>query len=48
MAEKHHLADLQLAIMQVLWERGEATFAEVRQALCELRPLRIANGSETL
>ena len=39
MAEKHHLAELQLAIMQVLWDRGEATVAEVRQALCELRPL---------
>ena len=39
MAEKHHLAELQLAIMQVLWERGEATVAEVRQALCESRPL---------
>jgi predicted transcriptional regulator len=40
MAEKHHLAALQLAIMQVLWQRGEATVAEVRQALCdESRPL---------
>lgn len=26
-------AELQLAIMQVLWQRGEATVAEVRQAL---------------
>ena len=39
MAKKHHLAALQLAIMQVLWERGEATVAEVREALKEQRPL---------
>lgn len=39
MKQKHHLASLQLAIMQVLWERGEATVAEVREALKETRPL---------
>jgi predicted transcriptional regulator len=39
MTEKYHLPELQLAIMQVLWERGEATVAEVRQALCDSRPL---------
>ncbi len=33
MARHHQLAELQLAIMQVLWDRGEATVAEVRQAL---------------
>lgn len=33
MSRQHHLAELQLAIMQVLWERGEATVAEVRIAL---------------
>lgn len=33
MNDKHHLADLQLAIMQVLWDRGSATVAEVRDAL---------------
>lgn len=33
MSRQHHLAELQLAIMQVLWERGEATVAEVRSAL---------------
>jgi hypothetical protein len=31
--EKHHLARLQLAIMQVLWDRNEATVAEVQEAL---------------
>ena len=31
---KHHrLADLQLAIMRVLWERGEAAASEVHEAL---------------
>ena len=33
MSDKHHLADLQLAIMQVLWARGSATVAEVRDSL---------------
>lgn len=33
MTEKHHLARLQLAIMQVLWHRGEATVADVQEAL---------------
>jgi predicted transcriptional regulator len=36
---KHQLAALQLAIMQVLWERGEATVADVREALHKSRPL---------
>ncbi len=30
---RHILGDLQLAIMRVLWERGEAAAAEVREAL---------------
>ncbi|MDA7503859.1 BlaI/MecI/CopY family transcriptional regulator, partial [bacterium] len=30
---KVQLAELQLAIMQVLWEKDEATVAEVREAL---------------
>ncbi len=29
----HHLGDLQLAIMRVLWSRGEATVAEAHEAL---------------
>lgn len=39
MTRKHQLASLQLAIMQVLWEQGEATVAEVRDALAGQRPL---------
>ncbi len=38
MAKKHRLAELQLAIMQVLWQRGSATVAEVRG---ELAPDRV-------
>lgn len=33
MEESHHLGDLQLAIMRVLWNRGQATVAEVHEAL---------------
>ncbi|MBT4865192.1 MAG: BlaI/MecI/CopY family transcriptional regulator [Planctomycetaceae bacterium] len=39
MSRNHQLARLQLAIMQVLWDRGEATVAEVRDALEDDRPL---------
>ena len=39
MSKTKRLADLQLAIMQVLWDRGEATVAEVREALRDQRPL---------
>jgi predicted transcriptional regulator len=39
MSRNHQLARLQLAIMQVLWDRGEATVAEVRGALEDDRPL---------
>jgi BlaI family penicillinase repressor len=39
MSKKHRPAELQLAIMQVLWERGEATVGEVREALQPQRPL---------
>lgn len=39
MAKNLQLAELQLAIMQVLWQRGEATVAEVRQSLLPDRQL---------
>jgi predicted transcriptional regulator len=39
MSRKHQLAELQLAIMQVLWDEGEATVAAVRDALQATRPL---------
>lgn len=33
METSHHLGDLQLAIMRVLWAHGEATVADVHEAL---------------
>lgn len=39
MSNKHQLAELQLAIMHVLWDRGQATVAEVREALQPERSL---------
>jgi predicted transcriptional regulator len=33
METSHHLGDLQLAIMRVLWSRGESTVADVHEAL---------------
>jgi BlaI family penicillinase repressor len=33
METSHHLGDLQLAIMRVLWNCGQATVAEVHEAL---------------
>ena len=37
--KKRQLAVLQLRIIQVLWDRGEATVSEVREALAGERPL---------
>ena len=45
MAEATQLTDLQLALMRVLWDRGEATVAEMADALRparELAPTTIA------
>lgn len=33
MPESHQLTDLQIAVMRVLWERGEASVAEIWEAL---------------
>ena len=33
MPEFHQLTDLQIAVMRVLWERGEASVAEIWEAL---------------
>ncbi len=41
MKRKRQLGDLQLAIMHVLWERGEAPAIEVHQALLEERGLAV-------
>ena len=39
MTEPHDLTDLQLTLMGVLWARGEATVAEVQEALSAERPI---------
>ena len=39
MTEQHQLTDLQVAIMRVLWERGQATVAEIHEALLPDRGL---------
>jgi BlaI family penicillinase repressor len=39
MSRRYSLGELQLAIMRILWERGEATASEVHLALLEERGL---------
>ena len=41
MSEPYQLGDLQLAIMRVLWARGEASASEVHGALLEERGLAV-------
>ncbi len=41
MSEHHALSELQLAIMRVIWNRGEATVADVQDALREERGLAL-------
>ena len=41
MSKFHRPGDLQLAIMQVLWEKGRATVAEVHRALLPSRGLAL-------
>ena len=42
------LSDLQLAVMRVLWDRGEASVAEVQLAMKRSRPLAITTVSTLL
>lgn len=41
MSDQHSLGELQLAIMRVVWQRGEATVAEVQEALRQERGLAL-------
>lgn len=41
MSDTHTLGDLQLAIMRVLWQRGEAPVADVHEALLAERGLAL-------
>lgn len=40
-SESHHLGDLQLAIMRILWSRGESSVADVHEALESERGLAL-------
>lgn len=48
MKHKHELGDLQLAIMRVLWEQGEAAASDVHKALLEERNLAVTTIKTTL
>jgi predicted transcriptional regulator len=48
MSTRHHLASLQLAIMQVLWDCREATVGDVRDALMPDRQLAYTTVSTML
>jgi len=39
MPERHDITELQLSILRILWQRGEATVAELWEALYEERGL---------
>src|SRR5258708_6634823 len=48
MSQSHQLGELQLAIMRILWERGEASAADVHAALQEERGLAFTTISTML
>src|SRR5690349_12747573 len=48
MSETHQLTELQVAIMRVLWERGQATVAEICDALKSERGLALTTVATLL
>ncbi len=48
MSESHQLSELQLDVMRVLWDAGEAKVAEVRQALAKERGLALTTVATLL
>lgn len=48
MSETHQLTDLQIAIMRVLWDKGQATVAEICEALRPERPLALTTVATLL
>ena len=48
MPERHQLTELQIAIMRVLWERGQATVAEIQDALRDERGLALTTVATLL
>ncbi len=48
MSETHQLTDLQIAILRVLWEKGQATVAEICDALRPDRQLALTTVATLL
>lgn len=48
MSETHQLTELQVAIMRLLWERGQATVAEICDGLKEERGLALTTVATLL
>jgi predicted transcriptional regulator len=48
MSDTHTLSELQLAIMRVIWKRGEATVSDVQEALRENRGLALTTVATML
>lgn len=48
MSETHQLTDLQIAILRVLWEKGQATVAEICEALRPDRQLALTTVATLL
>ncbi len=48
MPETHQLTELQIAIMRVLWDRGQATVAEICEALKAERSLALTTVATLL
>ena len=48
MTDTHALTELQLAILQILWECGEATTQEVHAAMAEVRGLALTTVATLL
>lgn len=48
MAETHQLTDLQIAILRVLWDKGQATVAEICDALRPDRQLALTTVATLL
>lgn len=48
MSETHQLTDLQIALLRILWDRGEATAAEITEALRAERGLALSTVATLL
>ncbi|MEW6746203.1 MAG: BlaI/MecI/CopY family transcriptional regulator [Planctomycetota bacterium] len=48
MAKRYSLSELQLALMRILWDRGEATVGQVHEALRKRRRLAVTTVATLL